>query len=77
MICPHIINVSVLVGGIISWGIMWPLIEDKKGQWYSEKLSSDDLSGLEGYKVIFHLKQVHYFSSKKKKKKSLLKGDLF
>uniref|UniRef100_A0A9I9CDV9 Metal-nicotianamine transporter YSL5 n=1 Tax=Cucumis melo TaxID=3656 RepID=A0A9I9CDV9_CUCME len=52
MICPHIINVSVLVGGIISWGIMWPLIEEKKGQWYSEKLRSDDLSGLEGYKVF-------------------------
>ncbi|KAG6584290.1 putative metal-nicotianamine transporter YSL7 [Cucurbita argyrosperma subsp. argyrosperma] len=52
MICPHIINVSVLVGGIISWGIMWPLIENKKGQWFSEKLSSDDLSGLEGYKVF-------------------------
>lgn len=59
MICPHIINVSVLVGGIISWGIMWPLIEEKRGQWYSEKLRSDDLSGLEGYKVIFHLKQAH------------------
>ncbi|KGN64213.1 probable metal-nicotianamine transporter YSL5 isoform X1 [Cucumis sativus] len=52
MICPHIINVSVLVGGIISWGIMWPLIEEKRGQWYSEKLRSDDLSGLEGYKVF-------------------------
>ena len=59
MICPHIINVSVLVGGIISWGIMWPLIEEKKGQWYSEKLSSDDLSGLEGYKVRFSILNKH------------------
>ncbi|CAD6263003.1 unnamed protein product [Miscanthus lutarioriparius] len=31
MICPHIVNVSVLLGGILSWGIMWPLIRNKKG----------------------------------------------
>ncbi|KAL0356433.1 UNVERIFIED_CONTAM: putative metal-nicotianamine transporter YSL5 [Sesamum radiatum] len=30
MICPHIINVSVLVGGILSWGIMWPLLKLEK-----------------------------------------------
>lgn len=65
MICPHIINISVLVGGIFSWGIMWPLIEDKRGQWYSEKLSPSDLSGLQGYKVICLLKPQYYFSSKK------------
>nr|XP_023879485.1 probable metal-nicotianamine transporter YSL7 isoform X1 [Quercus suber]XP_023879486.1 probable metal-nicotianamine transporter YSL7 isoform X2 [Quercus suber] len=52
MICPHIINISLLVGGILSWGLMWPLIEDRKGDWYPADLSSDSFSGLQGYKVF-------------------------
>ncbi|KAK9992771.1 hypothetical protein SO802_022474 [Lithocarpus litseifolius] len=52
MICPHIINISLLVGGILSWGMMWPLIEDRKGDWYPADLSSDSFSGLQGYKVF-------------------------
>lgn len=51
MICPYIINVSLLVGGIISWAIMWPLIDNKKGDWYSAKLEQSSLHGLQGYKV--------------------------
>uniref|UniRef100_A0A6N2LLI7 Uncharacterized protein n=1 Tax=Salix viminalis TaxID=40686 RepID=A0A6N2LLI7_SALVM len=35
MICPYIINISVLLGGILSWGLMWPLIDTKKGDWIS------------------------------------------
>ncbi|KAJ4974473.1 hypothetical protein NE237_007647 [Protea cynaroides] len=58
MICPYIINVSVLVGGIISWGIMWPLIADKKGDWYSEKLPSSSLLGLQGYKVFIAIAMI-------------------
>ncbi|WJX51164.1 putative metal-nicotianamine transporter ysl7, variant 2 [Trifolium repens] len=38
MICPYIINISLLIGGILSWGVMWPLIEDKKGDWYPSDL---------------------------------------
>ncbi|KAJ7975369.1 Oligopeptide transporter [Quillaja saponaria] len=52
MICPYIINISVLLGGIISWGLMWPLIEKKKGDWYSADLSPSSLHGLQGYKVF-------------------------
>ncbi|KAM3731645.1 hypothetical protein ACB098_12G180000 [Castanea mollissima] len=52
MICPHIINISLLVGGILSWGLMWPLIGDRKGDWYPADLSSDSFSGLQGYKVF-------------------------
>lgn len=52
MICPHIINISLLVGGIISWGIMWPLIETRKGDWYPAELPSSNLHGLQGYKVF-------------------------
>ena len=52
MICPYIVNVSMLVGGILSWGLMWPLIETRKGDWYSADLPSSSIRGLQGYKVI-------------------------
>lgn len=51
MICPYIVNVSLLIGGIISWGIMWPLISKKKGSWYPETLPESSLLGLQAYKV--------------------------
>ena len=51
MICPYIINISVLLGGIISWGLMWPLIEDRKGDWYPADLGPGSFSGIQGYKV--------------------------
>ncbi|KAM0018836.1 putative oligopeptide transporter, OPT superfamily [Helianthus debilis subsp. tardiflorus] len=34
MICPHIVNLSLLFGAVVSWGIMWPLIGTKKGDWF-------------------------------------------
>nr|XP_025880976.1 probable metal-nicotianamine transporter YSL11 isoform X2 [Oryza sativa Japonica Group] len=52
MICPYIVNVSLLIGGIISWGIMWPLISKKKGSWYPETLPESSLLGLQAYKVF-------------------------
>ncbi|KAJ4974338.1 hypothetical protein NE237_007512 [Protea cynaroides] len=58
MICPYIINVSVLVGGILSWGIMWPLIGNKKGDWYSETLSASSLHGLQGYRVFIAIAMI-------------------
>ncbi|KAL6524608.1 putative metal-nicotianamine transporter ysl7 [Orobanche hederae] len=58
MICPHIINVSVLVGGIISWGIMWPLIEKQRGDWYRADLSPSSLQGLQGYKVFIGIAMI-------------------
>ncbi|KAG8065352.1 hypothetical protein GUJ93_ZPchr0004g39632 [Zizania palustris] len=55
MICPHIVNVSVLLGGILSWGIMWPLIKNKKGEWYSASLKESSLQGLQGYRVFISI----------------------
>ncbi|KAL2334372.1 hypothetical protein Fmac_015585 [Flemingia macrophylla] len=52
MICPYIINISVLLGGIISWGIMWPLIKTKEGQWYETGLGESNLHGIQGYRVF-------------------------
>ncbi|KAK7387330.1 hypothetical protein VNO78_28051 [Psophocarpus tetragonolobus] len=58
MICPYIINISLLVGGIISWGIMWPLINARKGDWYSAELGSSSLHGLQGYKVFIAIAMI-------------------
>lgn len=53
MICPHLINVSLLLGGILSWGLLWPLLENKAGDWYpAELVTGSNLQGLYGYKVF-------------------------
>ncbi|KAG1362811.1 putative metal-nicotianamine transporter YSL12 [Cocos nucifera] len=52
MICPYIVNISILFGAILSWGIMWPLIGKKEGSWYRANLESSDLHGLQGYRVF-------------------------
>ncbi|KAL9324327.1 hypothetical protein ACSQ67_009184 [Phaseolus vulgaris] len=52
MICPYIINISVLLGGILSWGIMWPLIKTKEGHWYAKGLGEGNLHGIQGYRVF-------------------------
>ncbi|KNA25527.1 hypothetical protein SOVF_005950 isoform B [Spinacia oleracea] len=51
MICPYLINISLLFGAILSWGIMWPLIETKKGQWYEVQLTQT-MHGLQGYQIF-------------------------
>ncbi|XP_020207649.1 probable metal-nicotianamine transporter YSL7 [Cajanus cajan] len=53
MMCPHMINVSQLIGGILSTAILWPLIEAKKGDWYSSELKASSMYGLQGYKVSY------------------------
>ncbi|KAK7273701.1 hypothetical protein RIF29_14760 [Crotalaria pallida] len=52
MICPYMVSISLLLGAIISWGILWPWIEDKKGIWYSEDLPATSLYGMQGYRVF-------------------------
>ncbi|KAK4732252.1 hypothetical protein R3W88_025240 [Solanum pinnatisectum] len=52
MLCPYMVNISLLIGAIISWGIMWPMIEAKKGVWYSADLSAVSLHGIQGYRVF-------------------------
>lgn len=52
LICPHIVNCSVLLGAIISWGFLWPFISTKAGDWYPDGLGSNDFKGLYGYKVF-------------------------
>eukprot|EP00250_Pteridium_aquilinum_P020071 c24689_g1_i2 orf=120-1628(+) len=52
MICPHIVNFSLLLGGVFSWGILWPLISTRAGDWYPSDASGSNLQGLYGYKVF-------------------------
>lgn len=52
LICPHIVNCSVLLGAIISWGFLWPFISTRAGDWYPDNLESNDFKGLYGYKVF-------------------------
>ncbi|KAF4396811.1 hypothetical protein F8388_004779 [Cannabis sativa] len=52
LICPYMVNASLLIGAIISWGIMWPLIELNKGIWYRSDLSPTSLHGIQGYRVF-------------------------
>ncbi|XP_050374885.1 probable metal-nicotianamine transporter YSL7 [Argentina anserina] len=52
MICPYLVNISLLVGAILSWGIMWPLIEKQKGVWYSTDIPASSLHGIQGYRVF-------------------------
>ncbi|XP_077226564.1 putative metal-nicotianamine transporter YSL6 [Tasmannia lanceolata] len=52
LICPHIVNCSVLLGAIISWGFLWPFISTYAGDWYPDNLGSNDFKGLYGYKVF-------------------------
>ncbi|XP_042373916.1 probable metal-nicotianamine transporter YSL12 isoform X2 [Zingiber officinale] len=58
MICPYLVNVSVLLGGILSWGIMWPLIHNQKGHWYPADTPDSSLHGLNGYKVFIGIAMI-------------------
>ncbi|XP_010233640.2 iron-phytosiderophore transporter YSL15-like isoform X1 [Brachypodium distachyon] len=52
MICPHIVNISTLFGAIISWGVMWPLISKRKGDWYPANVPESSMKSLYGYKAF-------------------------
>ncbi|EHA8589301.1 Metal-nicotianamine transporter YSL [Cocos nucifera] len=58
MICPYLVNISVLLGGILSWGVMWPLIGDKKGSWYPADIPSSSLHSLQGYRVFIGIAMI-------------------
>ncbi|XP_051139628.1 probable metal-nicotianamine transporter YSL7 [Andrographis paniculata] len=58
MICPYIINVSILLGAVISWGLMWPLIAARKGDWYDADTPESSLHGLQGYRVFIAIAMI-------------------
>uniref|UniRef100_A0A5B7ASR1 Putative metal-nicotianamine transporter YSL7 n=1 Tax=Davidia involucrata TaxID=16924 RepID=A0A5B7ASR1_DAVIN len=58
MICPYLINISLLAGAVLSWGLMWPLIGAKKGHWYPADISASSLHGLQGYRVFIAIAMI-------------------
>ncbi|CAN1299667.1 Metal-nicotianamine transporter YSL1 [Linum perenne] len=52
MIVSHQVNLSLLFGAILSYGIMWPLINDLKGKWFESNLEESSMKSLYGYKVF-------------------------
>ena len=51
MICSHLVNISTLLGAILSWGMLWPLISKQKGEWYPANVPESSMKSLYGYKV--------------------------
>ncbi|EIE18748.1 OPT superfamily oligopeptide transporter [Coccomyxa subellipsoidea C-169] len=50
MIVPYVVAYSMMWGAIVSWGIMWPLLAKKEGDWFPAGLTDGDFRGLFGYK---------------------------
>ncbi|MBA0558721.1 hypothetical protein Golob_015726 [Gossypium lobatum] len=55
MICPHLVNLSLLLGAVLSWGVMWPLIGGLKGEWFPATLPESSMKSLNGYKVFISI----------------------
>lgn len=51
MICSHLVNLSLLAGAALSWGLLWPLVRRFSGAWYPADLPESSMKGLQGYKV--------------------------
>ncbi|KAK9914556.1 hypothetical protein M0R45_038329 [Rubus argutus] len=91
MICSHLVNLSLLLGALISWGIMWPLIRGLKGEWFPATLSESSMKSVNGYKVfisialilgdgLYNFLKILYFTGSsihtKLNKKDLTKDDV-
>ncbi|KAL6634843.1 hypothetical protein ACP70R_027514 [Stipagrostis hirtigluma subsp. patula] len=50
MICSHLVNLSTLLGAILSSGVLWPLISKRKGDWYPANIPESSMTSLYGYK---------------------------
>ncbi|KAJ1277530.1 hypothetical protein BS78_04G011600 [Paspalum vaginatum] len=55
MICPTLINISMLVGSIISSVFLFPYLESKKGVWYNASYNENSVMGTYGYKVLISI----------------------
>ncbi|KAI5657588.1 hypothetical protein M9H77_26381 [Catharanthus roseus] len=55
MICSHLVNLSLLFGAVLSWGIMWPFIDKRKGEWFPPTLPESSMKSLNGYKVFISI----------------------
>lgn len=55
MICSHIVNISLLLGAVLSYGMMWPLITRLKGDWFPANIPESSMKSLNGYKVFISI----------------------
>ncbi|KAH6830687.1 YELLOW STRIPE like 1 [Perilla frutescens var. hirtella] len=55
MICSHIVNLSLLLGAVVSYGMMWPLLHKLKGEWYPAAVPESSMKSLNGYKVFISI----------------------
>jgi len=47
MVCSHVqVNVSMMIGAVLSWGLAWPLLKNRAGDWYPTGLASHSFRGL-------------------------------
>lgn len=52
MICSYAVNLSLLLGAVVSYGMMWPLIGRLKGDWFPADIPESSMKSLNGYKVL-------------------------
>ena len=45
-ITPLAVNVSMMIGAVLSWGLAWPLLENRAGEWYPTGLAYHSFRGL-------------------------------
>ncbi|KAK7356808.1 hypothetical protein VNO80_16086 [Phaseolus coccineus] len=55
MICSHLVNVSLLLGAVLSYGLMYPLVDKRRGEWFPDNLEESNMKGLYGYKVFLSI----------------------
>lgn len=63
MICSYLVNLSLLIGAVLSWGVMWPLLSELKGKWYPLDIPESSMKSLQGYKVHFDFQEAHLSDS--------------
>ncbi|KAG8052475.1 hypothetical protein GUJ93_ZPchr0001g29726 [Zizania palustris] len=57
MICPYLINFSMLFGSIVSSCFIWPAIQSMQGKWFTD-VSPISFKGINGYKVPMGISMV-------------------
>uniref|UniRef100_A0A0D9W7Q6 Uncharacterized protein n=1 Tax=Leersia perrieri TaxID=77586 RepID=A0A0D9W7Q6_9ORYZ len=52
MICSHLVNLSLLLGAFLSWGVMWPLISDLKGNCRHTRKQHEKPARIQGEDIL-------------------------
>lgn len=51
ILAPISVTWSVLIGGLVSWGLLWPVLSSKEGKWFPRELQPWDIRGVFGYRL--------------------------